>query len=166
MNLTTPYLGFDLANPIVPSASPLTGDIDSLLRLQGAGASAVVLPSLFEEQIEHEVMAVSAALDYGAEHSAESAGGYFPEMDEYNTGPDTYLGAVRAAKEALSIPVIASLNGSSPGGWVDYASALQEAGADALELNVFYLASNASEDSNSVENRYVELLQMLQEQVT
>ncbi|MBT8165147.1 MAG: dihydroorotate dehydrogenase-like protein, partial [Acidimicrobiia bacterium] len=111
MNLTTNYLGLELANPIVPSSSPLTRDIESLQQLEAAGAAAVVLPSLFEEQIEHEAMAVHSALDYGSEISAESIGGYFPEMDDYNTGAGDYLDKLRTAKETLTIPVIASLNG-------------------------------------------------------
>ena len=130
MNLATRYLGLDLSNPIVPSASPMTRDVESLLRLEEAGAAAVVLPSLFEEQIEHETMAVHAALNFGSEISAESTGGYFPEMDSYNTGATDYVNKLSAAKSALAIPVIASLNGTTPGGWTLYARILEEAGAD------------------------------------
>ena len=118
--LHTRYLGLPLTSPIVPSASPLGADLDTLRRLEEAGAGAVVLPSLFEEQIEHEELAVHWALDVGRSSSAESLD-YFPELDEYNTGPGEYLDHVAKAKQALEIPVIASLNGSSPGGWVRYA---------------------------------------------
>lgn len=166
MNLTSRYLGFELANPIVPSASPLTGNVDSLLRLQGAGASAVVLPSLFEEQIEHEVMAVSASLDYGSEISPESAGGYFPEMDDYNTGPGTYLDAVRAAKEALTIPVIASLNGDSVGGWTLYARLIEDVGADAIELNVYLIAADIDRAGVEVEADYLRLVEAVRKAVS
>ena len=112
MNLSTNYLGLELANPIVPSASPMTRSVESMQRLEAAGAAAVVMPSLFEEQIEHEAMAVHAALNFGAEISAESAGGYLPEMDDYNTGAADYLDRLRAAKAALKIPVIAEFRDS------------------------------------------------------
>ena len=124
--LQTGYLGFMLASPIVPSASPLGGDLDMLRRLEEAGAGAVVLPSLFEEQIEHEELSVHWALEVGRSSSAESLD-YFPESDEYNTGPGEYLEHVAAARAALEIPVIASLNGSTPGGWIRYARMIEEA---------------------------------------
>ena len=159
MNLATRYLGLDLANPIVPSASPLTREVESLERLENAGAAAVVLPSLFEEQIEHETMAVHAALNYGAEISAESTEGYFPEMDDYNTGASDYLDKLRAAKSVLSIPVIASLNGTTHGGWTLYARVLEEAGADALELNIYIIAADATQTGAEVEAEYLRLVE-------
>ncbi len=159
MNLATRYLGLDLANPIVPSASPMTREVESLERLEEAGAAAVVLPSLFEEQIEHETMAINAALNFGAEISAESTEGYFPEMDNYNTGAGDYLGKLRAAKDVLSIPVIASLNGTTHGGWTLYARVLEEAGADALELNIYIVAADADQTGAEVEAEYLRLVE-------
>lgn len=166
MNLATRYLGLDLANPIVPSASPLTRDVESLVRLEEAGAAAVVLPSLFEEQIEHETMAVHAALNFGAEISAESTGGYFPEMDSYNTGATDYLNKLAAAKDALSIPVIASLNGTTPGGWTLYARILEEGGADALELNIYIVAADISQSGAEIELEYLRLLESVRAAVS
>lgn len=166
MNLTTNYLGLELANPIVPSSSPLTRDIESLQRLEAAGAAAVVLPSLFEEQIEHEAMAVHSALDYGSEISAESIGGYFPEMDDYNTGAGDYLERLRTAKEALSIPVIASLNGDSAGGWTLYARIIEDAGADALELNIYLIAADMERPGPEVADEYLRLVERVREAVT
>ncbi len=166
MNLATTYLGLELENPIVPSASPLTRELDSLLLLEAAGASAVVLPSLFEEQIEHETMAVHAALNFGTEISAESAGGYFPEMDSYNTGAGEYLGKLKAAKEALSIPVIASLNGTTAGGWTLYARVIEDAGADALELNIYLIAADPSRTGAQVEAEYLHLVETVRAAVS
>jgi dihydroorotate dehydrogenase (fumarate) len=166
MNLATNYLGLELANPIVPSSSPLTRDIESLQRLEAAGAAAVVLPSLFEEQIEHEAMAVHSALDYGSEISAESIGGYFPEMDDYNTGAGDYLERLRMAKEALSIPVIASLNGVSAGGWTLYARIIEDAGADALELNIYLIAADMGRTGPEVADEYLRLVERVREAVT
>lgn len=166
MNLATNYLGLELANPIVPSASPVTRSVDSLRQLEAAGAAAVVLPSLFEEQIEHEAMAVHAALNFGSDMSAESTEGYFPEMDDYNTGAGEYLERLRAAKEALSIPVIASLNGASSGGWTLYARIIEEAGADALELNVYLIAADAQRSSAQVEDEYLHLVEAVRKSVS
>jgi dihydroorotate dehydrogenase (fumarate) len=165
VDLRTRYLGLDLKHPIVASASPLTGSVDSLRRLQDAGVSAVVLPSLFEEQIEHEDMATHNLMLYGAELSPE-AQGFFPEMREYRTGPEKYLQLIGDAKKALSVPVIASLNGYTPGGWTDIARKFQEAGADAIELNVYFLAASVDDTSAEVENRYVELVESVTQQVS
>jgi dihydroorotate dehydrogenase (fumarate) len=151
-DLGTRYLGLQLASPLVPSASPLCGDLDTLKRLEEAGAAAVVLPSLFEEQIEHEEVAVHWTLEAGSESYAEAVT-YFPELDDYNTGPGRYLELVAAAKSALSIPVIASLNGSSPGGWLRYARLIEEAGADALELNLYSVEADSGTTAEEVENR-------------
>jgi dihydroorotate dehydrogenase (fumarate) len=156
-DLRSRYLGLELRNPIVASASPLTGSIDSLKRLEDAGVGAVVLPSLFEEQIEHEEMATHNLMLYGAELSPE-AQGFFPEMQHYNTGADKYLELVGEAKRALSVPVIASLNGHTPGGWTRIAKQLEQAGADAIELNVYFLAADPADTSTAVEQRYIDLV--------
>ena len=164
VDLSTRYLGLPLKHPIVASASPLTGSIDSLRRLQDAGVAAVVLPSLFEEQIEHEEMATHNLMMYGAELSPE-AHGFFPEMQSYPTGPDRYLKLIGEAKQALSVPVIASLNGHTPGGWTNIARQFQEAGADAIELNVYFLAASVDDTSAEVEQRYVDLVASVTQQV-
>jgi len=165
VDLSTRYMGLDLKHPIVASASPLTGSIDSLKRLQEAGVAAVVLPSLFEEQIEHEEMAAYNLMNYGAELSPE-AHGFFPEMQNYPTGPDRYLKLIGDAKQALSVPVIASLNGHTAGGWTGIARQFQEAGADAIELNVYFLAASIDDSSAEVEQRYVDLVQSVTRQVS
>lgn len=164
VDLSTRYLGLPLKHPIVASASPLTGSIDSLRRLQDAGVAAVVLPSLFEEQIEHEEMATHNLMMYGAELSPE-AHGFFPEMQNYPTGPDRYLKLIGEAKRALSVPVIASLNGHTPGGWTNIARQFQDAGADAIELNVYFLAASVDDTSAEVEQRYVDLVASVTQQV-
>jgi dihydroorotate dehydrogenase (fumarate) len=164
VDLRTRYLGLDLANPVVAAASPLTGSVDSLRELEGAGVGAVVLRSLFEEQIEHEEMAAHDLFLYGAEISAEVTG-YFPELEDYNTGPDAYLGLIEGAKRALAVPVIASLNGHSAGGWTRYASLFEDSGADAIELNVYFLATDPNVSSAEVEQRYVDLVASVVEQV-
>jgi dihydroorotate dehydrogenase (fumarate) len=164
VDLRTRYLGLDLAHPIVASASPLTGSVESLKRLQDAGIAAAVLPSLFEEQIEHDEMATHNLMMYGAELSPE-AQGFFPEM-QYSTGPDKYLQLIADAKKALRVPVIASLNGHTPGGWTSIAHKFQEAGADAIELNVYFLAASIDDTSAEVESRYVELVESVTRQVS
>ena len=164
IDLTTRYLGMALKHPIVASASPLTGSVDSLRRLEDAGIAAVVLPSLFEEQIEHEEMAAHNLMLYGAELSPE-ASGFFPEQRHYSTGPERYLTLISDAKKALKVPVIASLNGFTPGGWTSMARKFEEAGADAIELNVYFLATNLEDNSESVEARYVELVKSVAGQV-
>ena len=161
VNLQSQYLGMTLRNPLVVSASPLGRDVEMLKRLEAAGAAAVVLPSLFEEQIEHEENEVHQLLEYGAETYAEHASGFLPEMQDYNTGPQRYLDLVANAKEALGIPVIGSLNGASPGGWTEYARMIQDAGADALELNIYFVAANLDETGAEVEGRYLRLVQQV-----
>jgi dihydroorotate dehydrogenase (fumarate) len=155
--LGTTYLGLKLKSPVVASASPLTGNLDSLRELEEAGAAAVVLPSLFEEQIEHDETEVDVTLERGA-HSFGEALTYFPEMDDYNTGPGSYVEHVARAKELLSIPVIASINGVSPGGWVRYAELLQQAGADAVELNVYSVETDPYTSAANVEDRTLRLV--------
>jgi dihydroorotate dehydrogenase (fumarate) len=157
-DLTTRYLGLALAHPVVASASPLTGSIQSLVALEEAGAAAVVLPSLFEEQVEHDSLAIEDCLSLGNE-LAEAHGGYFPALDTYNTGADEYLDLLVAAKRTLAIPVIASLNGTSPGGWTHYATALQDEGADALELNVYLVAADPDVTGRQVEDQYLRLVE-------
>jgi len=157
-DLSTTYLGLDLPHPVVASASPLTGSLDTLAELQAAGAAAVVLPSLFEEQVEHEEMLLDGTLVLGHEFG-EAADGYFPALDDYNTGAEEYVDLLVAAKRELSIPVIASLNGTSPGGWSHYATALQDEGADAIELNVYHVAADVDLTGAEVEDRYLRLVE-------
>jgi dihydroorotate dehydrogenase (fumarate) len=164
IDLSTRYLGLALKHPIAASASPLTGSIDSLKRLEDEGVAAVVLPSLFEEQIEHDEMATHNLMLYGSELSPE-AGGFFPEQQQYNTGPDRYLKLIADAKKALSVPVIASLNGYTPGGWTAMARQLEQAGADAIELNVYFLATKLDDSSTAVEARYIDLVRSVVRQV-
>jgi dihydroorotate dehydrogenase (fumarate) len=156
-DLRTRYMGLELRNPLVAAASPLTANVDSLKRLQDAGVAAVVLPSLFEEQIEHEEMATHHLMLSGAEVSPESSG-FFPEMPQSGSGVDKYLQLIGNAKKALSVPVIASLNGYTPGGWTHYAKQFEAAGADAIELNVYFLATDPDDTSQAVEQRYVDLV--------
>ncbi|MDF1521961.1 MAG: dihydroorotate dehydrogenase-like protein [Trueperaceae bacterium] len=154
-NLTTRYLGLTLRNPIVASSSPVTGRLDTLRRLGDAGVGAVVLPSLFEEQIERDEMALHDLSLVGHEISPEISG-YFDPFTGVEVGPDGYLRRLQAAKEALDVPVIASLNGHRPGGWTHHAELLENAGADAIELNVYFLAADASESGRDVEDRTVD----------
>jgi dihydroorotate dehydrogenase (fumarate) len=156
-DLTTSYLGLPLKNPIVASASPLSRDREGIRRLEDAGAAAVVLPSLFEEQITQESRELDHFLSYGADSFAEALS-YFPEMESYNTGPEGYLDLIRQAKEAVEIPVIASLNGVSRGGWTHYARLMEQAGADALELNIYYIATDPTLSSAIVERMYVDVV--------
>ncbi len=157
VDLSTHYLGLKLVNPLVPSASPLTGNVDSLRRLQEAGAAAAVMPSLFEEQIVHEEVELGRLYDYNAEAFAESLG-FFPELEDYRTGPGEYLKTIEEAKRSVSIPIIGSLNGSSKGGWVRYARLIEEAGADGLELNIYFVPTDDEMSSAQVEDRYCDLV--------
>jgi dihydroorotate dehydrogenase (fumarate) len=150
-DLSTSYLGLGLSSPVVASASPLTGDVGSLRALEAAGAGAVVLPSLFEEQLTSDSLEIHDLLETGV-WSHPEATGYIPELTSYNTGPEHYLRLVERAKQALRIPVIASLNGSTPGGWVRYATLIEEAGADAIELNAYRVAAGLDDSPRSVEN--------------
>lgn len=159
IDLTTRYLGLELAHPIVPSASPLTGDIDHIHSMVEAGAPAVVLPSLFEEQIEHDALAIHFSLEMGADGFGETPAGFFPELDDYNTGPEDYLGLIRRAKAEVGVPVIASLNGVSTGGWTLYARILAEQGIDALELNTYRIASDVSSSGEEIERSYLDLVE-------
>ncbi len=156
-DLSTTYLGFHLRNPIVPSSSPLMQKLDPIRRMEDAGAAAVVLHSLFEEQLIHERDSLDYYLAYGIESYAE-ARTYFPNLSNYNHGPDGYLEHIRRVKGAVGIPVIASLNGFSPGGWTAFAQQIEQAGADALELNVYYIAADPDSTSEDIEQSYLELL--------
>jgi dihydroorotate dehydrogenase (fumarate) len=157
MDLTTRYMGMTLRSPLVPSASPLSDQVDSIRRMEDSGAAAVVLYSLFEEQITRESEALQQQLAYGTESFAEALT-YHPEPSEFRVGPEEYLNHIRKAKEAVRIPVIASLNGSTIGGWVDYARKMQQAGADALELNIYYIETNMDRGALEVEQTYLDIL--------
>jgi dihydroorotate dehydrogenase (fumarate) len=165
MSLTTNYLGLVLRNPIVASSSPLSHSVDSIRRLEDAGASAVVMYSLFEEQITFDSFYVDHYLRSGTNSYAESLD-FFPEMNHYNVGPDEYLNLIRRAKEAVDIPVIGSLNGVSAGGWINYAGLIEDAGADALELNVYYVPTNLDLAGQEVEHIYVDMLRSVKRAVT
>jgi dihydroorotate dehydrogenase (fumarate) len=165
VNLTTSYLGLELRNPLVVSACPMSEKLDTLRRLEDAGAAAVVFPSLFEEQIEQEEMEIHALYEASIESFAESLT-YLPELDDYNIGPDGYLRRLEAAKSAVSIPVIGSLNGVTTGGWVRYARLIQDAGADALELNVYFVPADPETTSSQAENQYLDLVAAVSDAVS
>ena len=157
MDLTTNYLGLKLRTPLVVSASPLSEEIDNLKRMEDAGASAVVLYSIFEEQLRQDRLELNRNLENGTNSFAEALT-YFPEPDEFRLGPEEYLKHIAAAKQATKIPVIASLNGSSAGGWTSYARQIQQAGADALELNIYYIPTDLRLTGTEVELTYIEIL--------
>jgi dihydroorotate dehydrogenase (fumarate) len=165
IDLTTRYLGLSLASPLVASASPLGERLDTLCRLEDAGAAAVVLPSLFEEQITLESHQLDQHLSAGAESYAEAVS-YFPDLQTYQLGPDTYLEHVHRARRRLGIPIIGSLNGVSTGGWIDHARLIQEAGADALELNVYYIPTDPAMTGADVEQMYLDLVRDVTASVT
>jgi dihydroorotate dehydrogenase (fumarate) len=154
----------ELKNPIVPSPSPLSEKIDNLKRMEDAGAAAVVMHSLFEEQITQESHQLDHYLSFGAESHAEAIS-YFPEAHEYKVGPDGYLNLIRKAKEALEVPVIGSLNGVSTGGWIDYAKRIQEAGADAMELNIYYMPTSVDLGGPEVEQMYTDVVRDVKKSV-
>ncbi|HSM57937.1 MAG TPA: dihydroorotate dehydrogenase-like protein [Candidatus Sulfomarinibacteraceae bacterium] len=158
MDLATTYLGLELKNPIVPSSSPLSRHISSLRRLEDSGAGAIVLYSLFEEEINLESQTLNHYLTQGTDIYPESLD-FFPEASTYRmVGPDAYLEHIQKAKRALDIPIIASLNGVSTGGWIEYARKIEEAGADALELNIYYIPTQASLSGAEVEQIYLDVL--------
>jgi dihydroorotate dehydrogenase (fumarate) len=164
-DLRTRYLGLELKNPLVVGACPLTGHIETLRRLEEAGAAAVVLPSLFEEQLEHGRMAMHRYYEAGGEPFPEAIS-YYPELDDYNTGPASYLRLISVAKAVTSVPVIASLNGNSRAGWVHHARQIEEAGADALELNIYFVCTEPYVTGEQLEARYVELVVAVREVVS
>ncbi len=157
MDLTTRYLGLNLRTPLVPSSSPLSDDLDNIKQLEDSGASAIVLHSIFEEQVRGEIEAVEHHLSYTTDSLAE-AQSFFPKSTEFMAGPDEYLGKVRKAKDAVRIPIIASLNGTAIGSWVDYAKKIQQAGADALELNLYAIPTELDKTSAEVEQSYIEIV--------
>lgn len=156
-DLKTTYLGLHLKNPLVASASPLSKKVANARRLEDAGAAAIVMYSLFEEQITHESHELDHYLERGTHSYAESLS-YFPDLDTYNMGPDPYLEHLAKVKQAVDIPVVGSLNGISTGGWVDYAQRIEQAGADALELNIYYLPTDPDVSSAELEDEYVRLV--------
>jgi len=163
-NLSTRYLGLTLKSPLVASASPLCESVDNIKRLEDHSIAAVVLPSLFEEQLELESMAVDADLRRGSESFPES-GNFFPDLQTYNLGPDGYLDLIRQAKEGVQIPVIASLNGCSTGGWLQYARLIEEAGADAIELNIYSIVADPAISGAEVEQGYIDLVRQLKHSI-
>lgn len=165
MNLTTTYLGKDLKSPLVAASSPLSKDLAGIRSLEDGGAAAVVLFSLFEEQLIHESKILGHYLDYGSESFAEALS-YFPEPQAFHAGPDEYLNLIRQAKSAVGIPIIGSLNGYSSGGWVQYAKQIADAGADAVELNIYYLPTDPDKSGAEVEQEYVDVVKAVCAEVT
>lgn len=161
-DLATSYLGLHLRTPLVASASPYTGDLGRVVELEAAGASAVVLPSLFEEQIEHDTAEIDRLYTLGADSFGEATG-LLPELDTYNTGADDYLDLIDAVKHRVGVPVIASLNGANLGGWVRYARLIERAGADALELNLYTVAADPTRRGIDVEAEQLELVRTVVE---
>lgn len=157
IDLSTSYLGFNLKNPLVVSASPLSEKIDNLKLMQEKGAGAIVLHSLFEEQLTLESLELDNRLTQGTESYAESIT-YFPDLIHYNLGPENYLEYIQKAKKVLEIPLIASLNGTTEGAWVKYAKQIEDAGADALELNIYYLPTHFDYTGEMVEKNYIDLI--------
>jgi len=157
MDLSTNYLGLSLPHPFMCGASPLADTMDGVKKLEDAGSAAIVLRSLFEEQIEAESQATQRSIEEPAESFAEATS-YFPRPDEFVFGPHEYLEQIRKIKAAVSVPVIASLNGSTPGGWLDYAELMQDAGADALELNVYFLATDPNESGNNLVQQTIDMV--------
>ncbi|MEN6627485.1 MAG: dihydroorotate dehydrogenase-like protein [Candidatus Sumerlaeia bacterium] len=157
MDLSTTYMGLKLKNPVIPGASPLMEDLGHLRQMEDCGAAAVVLHSLFEEQLTHEQKELDHYMMQGTEGFAEALS-YFPEIDSFKLGPEEYLEHIRKAKESLSIPVIASLNGVTRGGWIDFARSIEEAGADGLELNVYFVPTNTDLTGAQVEAVYLNIL--------
>ena len=157
IDLTTRYLGLALESPLVCSSSPMMQELDNLRRIEDAGAAAVVLHSLFEEQITLESQDLDRNLFHGTESYAEALS-YFPDMASFEIGPEAYLEHVRKAKEALAIPVVASLNGISTGGWIDWAKRIEAAGADAIELNTYFMPTDLEVSGSQLEEMYLELV--------
>ena len=165
MDLSTTYLGLKLRSPLMPSACPLTRELDEIKRAEDAGAGAIVLPSVFEEQLKRESEELNAMMEQGAESFAEALS-YFPQIGEFRLGPDDYLEHIQKAKVATRIPVIASLNGTSVGGWTEYARKIQQAGADALELNIYYIPADPDLTGVEVEQTYLDILKSVKAAVS
>jgi dihydroorotate dehydrogenase (fumarate) len=164
IDLTTAYLGLKLKNPLVASSSPMCGDVGNIRRMEDAGVAAVVLQSLFEEQIDHESDELDRYIEQAAETGAESLS-HFPELGGRVMGPETYLTHIVKCKQAVKIPVIASLNGTSPGGWLSYARQIAQAGADALELNIYHIPVDANLTGEQVEQQYIDLVKAVKAEV-
>ena len=164
MDLSTRYMGLKLKNPLVVSASPLSEEIDNFRKLEDAGAAAIVHFSLFEEQITREIFEADHYLTFGTESFVESLS-YFPTPAQFILGPEEYLDHIRLAKKAVNIPVIGSLNGHTPGGWTKYAKYIEEAGADALELNIYFLPADVNMTGGQIEDRYLEILRSVKANV-
>jgi dihydroorotate dehydrogenase (fumarate) len=165
IDLTTSYMGLNLEHPIVASASPLSYTLDGIQRLADAGTAAIVMHSLFEEQLEHESKTLHHFLEYGTYSYAEALD-YFPQPQQFRVGPDEYLELIRKAKQSVNVPIIGSLNGASPGGWTRYAKLIADAGADALELNLYFIATNPKMTSADVESMYLSVLRDVREVVS
>jgi dihydroorotate dehydrogenase (fumarate) len=165
MDLTTRYLGLTLKNPLVASASPLTSDLGNLRRLEDCGAAAVVLPSIFEEQIEAEEAETERLTTFRGENFPEALS-YFPAAVDDSVGAQAYLEKLRRARESIAVPVIASLNGISRAGWCDYARLVEQAGASAIELNAYFVPSDLSLTSAQVENRYLDMVRSVKSVVS
>jgi dihydroorotate dehydrogenase (fumarate) len=165
MDLSTTYMGLTLKNPLVHSASPLSDNLDGIRRLEDVGTAAVVMYSLFEEQITHDSHQLDHYLSYGSESYAEALS-YFPEMEHYRVGPDEYLNHITRAKQSTDIPIIGSLNGVSTGGWIEYAKKIEEAGADALELNIYYVPTDPDMLGADVERMYLDVIEDVKKSVT
>ena len=161
MDLTTRYLNLDLKNPFMPGASPLVDDLDAVRRLEDAGASAIVMYSLFEEQILQEQFAVGRTESF--EQSNPEGLSYLPDPEDFRLGPDEYLGLIQKVKNTVNVPVIASLNGTTPASWARYAKLIEQAGADALELNAYELAYSVDETSQQIEQRTIDLVRLMKE---
>jgi dihydroorotate dehydrogenase (fumarate) len=164
MDLSTTYLGMRLPHPVMPGASPLADDLDTIRRLEDAGAAAIVLRSLFQEQIEQEQLGALTYLDSHSDTSAEALS-YFADSDVYGAGPERYLDHLSRIKRSVTVPVIASLNGINPGGWVQYARMMEQAGADALELNLYFIATQRCESAAVVEDRSVAVVRAVRSAV-
>lgn len=165
IDLKTKYLGLELRNPLVVAACPLTDALDNLKRLEDAGAGACVMHSIFEEQIEHDSSEIARVYEYTSDTYAEATT-YFPEMEDYRVGPEDYLDRITNAKKAVGIPIIGSLNGVSTGGWLRYAKLIEEAGADALELNIYFVATDIDTPGTEVEQLYVDLVAAVKESIS
>jgi dihydroorotate dehydrogenase (fumarate) len=164
IDLSTTYLGLKLKNPLVASSSPMCEDVGNIRRLEDSGASAIVLQSLFEEQIEHESDELDRFIEAGAEVSSEATS-HFPDLTHRVMGTDGYLAHIVKCKQAVQIPVIASLNGTTTGGWISYAKQMEQAGADALELNIYHIAVDADVTGEQVDRRYVDLVKAVKKEV-
>ncbi len=163
MDISTNYLGLSLSSPIVPSAGPLSKEIGNIKSMEDNGAGAVVLYSLFEEQIEHEQMEIEKSSHH--DESYAEALSYFPPAVDFKAGPEEYLEHIQNAKKAVDIPIIASLNGKSLGGWIEYAKKIEEAGADALELNIYRLATDVKQSSQDVEKNHLEIVKAVKDSI-